>query len=254
MATIETTPGRIEHIGGAFTIRGPRVPDVDKSYDPASDFYMYVNAQWQRSVKMPAYEDDFGISEEIELQLRKTLQDALTTHMRSHPGDGISKLAKSFLDDAVQESAVADLIHELNSLDCVTSPETFATAVGHLNSIQCRAPLSFVVNSDYYDSKKCCVYIYEATLGLPSKGNYATNTTNKILGAYSRFLKNLGDLSHVPDLEGIIKMEESLLPFLSESSELRDVVYVYNPMTISELESKYPYIKWRNALTEWGLG
>ena len=64
MATAATThTGIIEHVGGgSFT---PHVPEVDKSYHPGEDFYMYVNAKWQRTVKMPDYEDDFGVSEEI---------------------------------------------------------------------------------------------------------------------------------------------------------------------------------------------
>jgi putative endopeptidase len=246
--------GFIEHIGSGRSISGEVfVPDVDKSYDPGEDFYMYVNSRWQRSVKMPSYEDDFGISEEIELDLRNILGDALDKYMRLKPAAGLSQLAKSFLDPAAQGSAVRDLTHELNALDCVNSPESLAQAIGHLNNIQCRAPLSFVVNSDYYDSKKCCVYIYEASLGLPSKSNYSIHSSNKILSAYGRFLARLGELFHIDDLETVLTTEATLIPFMSNVGELRDVSYVYNPMTLSQLSTKYPHIDWSTALRTWGL-
>lgn len=245
-----TRTGFIEHIGGRS---GPTVPAVDKSYEPADDFYMYVNAKWQRSVKMPSYEDDYGISEEIELDLRERLLAALEKTIRAKPGEGLVKLAKSFLDDTVQSSAVTDIVHELNALDCINSPETFAHAVGHLNSIQCRTMFSFVVNSDYYDSNKCCVYIYEGSLGLPSKSNYAANASNKILPAYNRFLAELGRLFHIEDLESALTTEMNLLHVMSAAGELRDVSYIYNPSTLKQLQAKYPHIDWHSALLAWGL-
>ena len=246
------TPGRIEHIaaGGGSSLS---VPDVDKSYSPADDFYMYVNSRWQHTVKMPKYEDDFGVSEEIEMELRNTLLIALKKHMRAHPSDGMSQLAKSFLDDSVQESAVHDLIHELNTLDCINSSESFAKALGRLNNIQCRAPLSFVVNSDYYDSKKCCVYIYEASLCLPSKSNYEPHASNKVLPAYRRFLNRLGTLLHIDGLESVLTTETNMLGVMSNVGELRDVSYVYNPMSLKQLETKYPHIDWKTALCNWGM-
>ena len=33
--------GIIEHIGRAESGAGPFVPDIDKSYEPGEDFYMY---------------------------------------------------------------------------------------------------------------------------------------------------------------------------------------------------------------------
>lgn len=246
----EIAAGIIEHVGGAGS---PRVPSVDTSYKPGEDFYMYVNSKWQNSVKMPDYEDDFGVSEEIELELQNVLLRGVKHYMRVKPRDGISKLAQSFLDDSVQDSSITDLIKELSALDCINSFETFSAAVGHLNQIQCRAPFSFVVNSDYYNSKECCLYIYECSLCLPSKKDYAPSPSNKILPAYRHFLSQLGAFFRIEDLESVASFESHLLPFLSEASDLRDVSYVYNPMTIAQLEEKYPAISWRIALGAWGL-
>jgi putative endopeptidase len=214
---------------------------------------MYVNAKWQRSVKMPDYEDDFGISEEIELDLRTQLLLALEKHRRAHPSDGLSRLATSFLDDSVQGSAVEDLIRLLNSFDCIDSPETLGKAIGHMNKIQCRAPISLVVNSDYYDSKKCCMYLYESTLGLPSKNDYTEGGGHRVLPAYRRFLARIGELLHVADLETIISTEADLLPYLADAGELRNIEYAYNPHTLRELTRSYPNIPWSSILHALGV-
>jgi predicted metalloendopeptidase len=254
MATFKA--GSIEHIGPAYALRGgaaPTVPPVDSDFSPAEDFYMHVNAKWQSRVKMPSYEDDFGVSEEIELDLRHTLLKALEKHFETKPTDGLSRLAHSFLEPSVQATGVEDLKHELTMLNCIDSSDMFGKAVGHLNKIQARAPLSFVVNSDYYDSKKCCVYIYEAVLGLPSKSNYANHATNRILSSYRRFLSQVGELLHVDGFESALATEMQLISYLSDAAELRDVSYVYNPMGIKELEKEYSHISWRSALLGWGL-
>lgn len=250
--------GSIEHVppfsgvmaGGSAA---PTVPPVDSDYSPVDNFYMYVNSKWQRRVKMPSYEDDFGVSEEIELDLRHTLLKALDTHLMNKPTDGISRLAHSFLESSVQDTGVEDLKKELTMLNCIDCADTLGKAIGYLNKIQARAPFSFVVNSDYYNSKKCCVYIYESVLGMPSKSNYATNASNRILAAYRRFLFHIGSLLHVDGLESALATEAQLIPYLSEAAELRDVSYVYNPMTINTLEKAYPHIPWRISLAGWGM-
>ena len=231
----------------------PSVPSVDPSYSPATDFYNFVNARWQKTVKMPSYEDDYGISEEVEHELRRVLLRALETHRRTHPTDGISRLAASFLDASVQASGVTDLRHELTGCDCIASPEGLGRTIGRMNRLQCTAPLLFVVNSDYYDSKKCCVYIYEPSLNLPSKHDYEVSSANRVLPAYERFLHRLGALLDVEGLETSITAEAELVPFLSEGSEMRNVSYVYNPHTLEALEKSYPSIPWRHALGAWGL-
>lgn len=242
---------RIEYVGVGGS--PPRVPHVDTSYSPATNFYMYVNAKWQHSVKMPSYEDDFGVSEEIELDLRHNLLEALEKHLKSKPTDGLSRLAHSFLENSVQATGVEDLQNMLNMVNCIDCSETLGKAIGYLNKIQARAPLSFVVNSDYYDSKKCCVYIYEPLLGLPSKSNYASNASNRILSAYRRFLSQVGTLFHIVRLEEALSTESYLIPFLSEAAELRDVSYVYNPMNCGMLIKTYPHIPWETCFINWGL-
>lgn len=240
---------RISHIPSGD--KTPVVPPVDTRISPITDFYSYVNNRWQKSVKMPAFEDDYGVSEEIESHLRKILLGAIDKHRRANPSDNLSRLATSFLDDAVQESGVLDLKQLLEKIRCIDSPESLAKALGHLNRIQCQAPVSFVVNSDYYNSSKCCVYLYEASLGLPSKSQY--DSDSPVLAAYVRFLQIVGDKLGAPGLERAVSLEVSLLKYLSDTGDLRDVEYVYNPHSLAELQHTYPHVPWSIMLEAWGL-
>ncbi len=232
----------------------PSVPSVDKSVDPVSDFYSYVNRKWQRHIHLPSYEDSFGVSEEIEMDVRDSLLEAIGKYRTRFPSSGVSMLASSFLHQPAQASAVIDLQRFLNTFDCIKDSEGVAEAIGRLNKIQSSAPISFVVNSDYYDSKKCCVYLYETSLGLPSKHYYlAEASKGRIILKYSRLLQELGKLMNIEALESAISIEARIVPYLSEGDMLSNVSYVYNPHTFKELILRFPDIPWRAALLAWGL-
>lgn len=236
--------------GGA----APSVPSVDTTIDPAKDFYTYVNRNWQRHIHLPPYEDSFGVSEEIEMDLRNELLTAIEKQRRTHPSDSISMLATSFLHTPAQASAVLDLQRFLNTFDCMKDAGDVGEAIGRLNNIQSSAPISFVVNSDYYDSKKCCVYLYEPSLGLPSKHYYdPKNSRGRVVVKYSRLLTEIGKIMNIESLETAISIEAHFVPFLSEGDMLSDVSYTYNPHSLRELIRTYPNIPWGRALTAWGL-
>jgi len=233
----------------------PAVPPVDRSIRPGSDFYSYVNNRWTRRVHLPSYEDSFGVSEEIELDVRESLMTALAELREKKPAHKLSLLTTSFLHTPSQASAVLDLQQLLNSFDCIRDAGDIAAAIGRLNAIQSSAPISCVVNTDYYDSKTCCVYLYEAQLGLNSKAYY--NVEDKeirgILNKYISVLRRVGELLHVVGLERASVTESSYLKYMAAGDELSNVEFMYNKYSLPELERAYPAIAWRRLLEAWGL-
>jgi predicted metalloendopeptidase len=233
----------------------PAVPPVDRSVRPGSDFYSYVNNRWTRRVHLPAYEDSFGVSEEIELDVRTSLMEVLADLREKKPAHKLSLLTTSFLHTPSQASAILDLQQLLNSFDCIRDAGDVAEAIGRLNALQSSAPISCVVNTDYYDSKVCCVYLYEAQLGLGSKAYYNAEDTEirSLLNKYVSTLRRIGDLMHVPGLERAAVTESSLLKYMASGGELMNVSFMYNKYTLPELEHEYPAIDWRRLLEAWGL-
>ena len=49
------------------------VPPLNKAIKPGDDFYNYVNSFWQKKTKLVPSESSFGISEEIEHNIRSKL-------------------------------------------------------------------------------------------------------------------------------------------------------------------------------------
>ena len=232
-----------------------QVPPVDPTGEPAKDFYKYVNHRWHQHTHLPGYEDSFGVSEEIEMEVRDKLLEAVKSLIRTKPTHGLAVLATSFLDDDAQTSSIRDLKHLLAKIDCAKTTADLGEFVGMMNRFQCKAPLSFVVNSDYYDSRVCCVYIYEATLGLPTKTLYTENGGHgAALTHYRRLLTEVGKLLEIEDdLTAVVETESALLPVISEHGDTSHTSYSYLPHSLAELEREYPAIPWRGALASWGL-
>lgn len=232
----------------------PSVPTPDKSVDPGYDFYSYINNTWQKHIHLPPFAGGYGVSEEIEEDVRDTLLELIQSLRTTHPASKISILATSFLHTASQKNSIIDLQRVLNTFECMSSVKDVCHSIGSMNKIQAQTPLSLVVSSDSYNSNKCVVYLYEPSLGLPEKVYYKTETRNHILLKYSKLLAAVGDLMNIESLDTAVSIEASLIPYLSSGDDLMNMEYSYNPCSFNELQHKYKNIDWEAMMAGWGAG
>lgn len=218
---------------------------------PATDFYTYINAAWQRSVHLPPYAGTHGVSEEIEEDVRTRLLAAIQEQRKENSDSPLTKLATSFLHTASQKHSVVDLQRVLNRFDCIETKEDLAAMIGTLNKLQTRAPLSLVVGSNPYKSSDCTIYLYEPQLGLPSPQHYlasATGPRNTVLLKYSQLLEKLGALMNIERLESAIPLEADLSTLLTPNE-----IMLSDPVSFRTLARDYAAIPWEAMLTAWGL-
>lgn len=245
------TPPRV----AAATYGGadPIVLPADVRYKPATDFYKFINNKWQSHIHLPPYYGSFGVSEEIEDGVQNTLIDLISTLRETEPTHPISLFATSFLHTSAQHNSVVDLQRLLNRFDCISNADDVAHYVGILNKLQSQAPLSIVVSNDSYNSQKCAIYLYEPYLGLPDFDYYKQGARNHIILKYSKLLSTVGKIMNLEHLEAVIPFEASIIPFLTQEGQSRNISFTYNPHSMSELESAYKHIPWRTMLHGWGM-
>lgn len=231
----------------------PSVPPLDTKIDPATDFYSYVNNSWQKHIHLPSFAGGYGVSEEIEEDVRDTLLNLIQRMRVTHPTAKLSMLATSFLHTTSQKNSIIDLQRVLNTFECMSNVKDVCHSIGSMNKIQSQAPLSLVVSSDSYNSNNCVVYLYEPSLGLPEKGYYKTESRNHILLKYSKLLAAVGDLMNIESLDTAVSIEASLIPYLSSGDDLMNMEYSYNPHSFSELQHKYKNIDWEAMMAGWGV-
>ena len=74
--------------GGA----SPSLSAANIRYEPAQDFYKYINNNWQSHIHLPPYYGSYGVSEEIEDDVQQTLIGLMSKLRLSDPTNPISKL------------------------------------------------------------------------------------------------------------------------------------------------------------------
>lgn len=230
-------------------LTGPSVPPISSSYNPADDFYMYVNAIWQHKTVIPSYAHTIGVSEEIEESLKDTLLEALTKRHKKHPSAPISLASHGFLTEKGGKHSVQFLKDVMTSFDDWKTIEDVGDAIGFLNRIQSRAPLSVVISSDSNDSDQCCVFLYEPELGLPEKHVYNAMEHHPALTAYKKMLNESGKALGFPGFESAAKFEADLLPHMSAVEDRKDVRFSYDPQPFKAIQSLFPGIPWTSIFS-----
>lgn len=252
---MDSAASRSRH-GGA---PAPSIPAPLKSIKPGENFYKYINGGWQKGASIPSFAGSYGVSEEIEERVRGDILESIKRLTRKEPGHPLVLLAKSVTNHGVQDNNVRDLRRMLAGFECLRSTEDVAQAIGRLNRIQSRAPVTFSVNADTFKSNMCRVHIYEPVMGLPAKHYYHTTegatagSKNRTILAYGELLRKMGHMLETDDLEAVIPIEKACLPFLSEGDSLRNPSESYIPLTLTQLEKEYTHIPWRTMLLSWGM-
>jgi putative endopeptidase len=231
----------------------PHVPSVDHTADPGKDFYAYVNKHWQKHAHIPSYRGGYGVSEEIEDDVENHLLSIISKQVRTNPDEPVSKLARSFLHTASQRNGIVDLQRILNTYECMSSSADIGHAIGAMNRIQSRAPITLYTSNDTYDSQKCVVVISETPLGLSNPWYYRPNVRNHISVKYIHLLRKLGELTNIEDLEFAATIEGAVADYLMDGDEASNVRFFYNIYTFKSLCEKFKHIPWANLFEGWGL-
>lgn len=110
--------------------------------NPGDDFYFYINSEWLNKTSLPPFENDFGISEEVERCIYKKSKDILS--LTKHPL--LSQLRKSCLTSRSQQKSVEFLKQILSTLQCIRSKEDIITHFATLSSHRFNSILNFQYN------------------------------------------------------------------------------------------------------------
>lgn len=201
----------------------------------SSDFYAYVNNNWISSTEMPAFENDFSVSEEVERCIYNKSVEILSEVEESSP---FAALRESCLhnDDVDYIKSI------LAGVECIDSPED---VVRHLSALA-QSRISSIFNYQYkistdgvnhlrLDSNICALPI-----------SYYSDSEK--MGEYKKFLDEAGNLFGVDELSQIYEFEKTLANKSEELSSVED-----NEILGGKLPSKFPGIPWAAWFEKSGL-
>lgn len=232
------------------------VPPLAEAIKPGNDFYSYVNKRWLRTISLPTYESSYGVSEEIEDQIRARLLGGVHHILRSSEKPTNPHMAaiytyfRSGLHANFHDDHFKTFKRMMTSFGCMKSPEDIATELGSLVAMGIPTLLNVRLGRDIEHPDDNVLTLDPGYLSLPDTSYYKGNAPGKMetLQAFERLIATMGRHLEYDSLERIVAME-------SHVADIYDKANLDEPtmMTGSELKRKYTKIPWSEFWAAYGL-
>ena len=257
--------------GGAGEKSGIDLANLDSTYQPGADFYMYATGGWQKSHPLTDEYSRFGsfdiLQENNNKQLR-TLIDSVAG-LDNKPGSIEQKIAdlyNSAMDSAtLQQHGLDDMAAFLACAGYRTSAEVTAQWLDQvwprMETQGVDGLFGFYIGADEKDSKNNILTIGQGGLTLGQKDYYvdADPETAKVREAYVAYIQKLA--AHVGFsqddaarmAQDVMRIETRLAKASRSMTELRDPEANYNKMSYEQLKKDFPGIKWDAYFQNFGI-
>jgi len=235
--------------------------NIDTSYAPASDFFLYANGMFINNHPIPPAEHTYGIFNLVEDSVYVYLKNICVraTDMNSAPaGSNTQKIGdfyRSGLDtNTIEKQGIEPLKKWIDRIDKIKNTSDIINISAEMQTMGMSPLFGFYIGQDLMKSDMNAVYLYQGGIGLPDRDYYFNKDerTVNICAQYKQHLiKSLG-LSGMSNkdaskfAEDIYKLEVKLASASRKLEDLRDDYANYNKMTISEIAELSPSVDWNS--------
>ncbi|MFN7911781.1 MAG: M13 family metallopeptidase [Bacteroidota bacterium] len=241
------------------------VANMDKSVNPANDFYSYANGTWQKTFKLPESDARYGSFNEIDQNNLKKIRVIYTEVLKNtsiQPNTNLQKLRDFYataMDSMKREKlGLTPIKPELEKIEKVRGVEDIMTLKAQFDKIGVKLFFEAGVSVDPKNSKRNIYGISQAGYGLGDRDFYYNPQFDKIRTEYinylSELLKQIGfpaDNSSRRARE-VFDFETKLTNKALTRLQMRDFEKMYN---IYSLETLYEISKldWKRYFKEISL-
>ncbi|MEP6983129.1 MAG: M13 family metallopeptidase [Sphingomicrobium sp.] len=240
---------------------GLELQDMDRAVKPGDGFFQYAEGTWLKTHPIPADKTaagyNYDLPDEIELQVRKMVEDA-AAHPTSPTAQKIGDAYAAWMDQSgIDARGLGPLKPYLDRIDAASSRSALVKLMAQPSYA---APIYVGINADQDDPTRYTVGAGQAQLGLPTRDYYLLKGAKyeSIRSAYRQYIVTVSKLAGLPDPEGradrILALETRLATDQWTPEQLRDPVRTHNPMTRAQLMKLAPQFNWAETLRSVGLG
>lgn len=241
------------------SLKGVDVEAMDKTINPADDFYEFSNGSWLRNNSIPETEShwsSFSVLSEINTKILYSLLVKVSENLNWKEGTVQQKVSDYFasaMDTAqVSKSGIKAIETYLKKIDAIANTNDVITQIAHLHQIGAEPLFGFFVMQDAKNSTQYISYLSQDGLGLPDKDYYLKEDekSKTIQEAYQTHLIKTFELSgNYPESaqtfgKQVYTIETALAKSSMSRVELRDIEKQYNKIKIDSLKKLAPNIAW----------
>lgn len=197
---------------------------------PGNDFYDFINNEWISTVHVPAFENDFGISEEVE----RCIFDKSVQILESTKEESLIDLKDSFFKD--RHTSVNYIHSVIKSLECVT---TIDDIIKHFSALAKSRVIS-IFNYQYHIKPDKKIHL-RLDSNCPSL-HISLYKYPHITHEYKVLLDKAGNLFNIDNLSQIYEFEKTLA-FKMDSLWNSDNVSIRGGKLVSKFP-RFPWAQW----------
>jgi putative endopeptidase len=245
---------------------GINLANMDKTVNPADDFYHFANGTWIKNTQIPANESRWGSFNELADRnydnLKKILEEC-ANDKTAQPGSNRQKIGDFYrtgMDTAkLEKEGFSPAMALMLSINKMANKADIMKFEAELNKQGLSGIFAFYVEADQKNSNDNAVYFSQTRLGLPDKMYYTDAKYEKIREAYKKHLENMfslmGDKAEAAkkNAETVFNLETQLADASMGRIELRDPDKQYNKFTKDEFFKKQSNINFNAFLTAGGI-
>ena len=179
------------------------------------DFYTWVNKEWISDTNIPAFENDFGASEEIEGCIEDEIW-AIFREVSEKKNPSTEDLALRHLQESFHHSRGESLTFLQETLDKVQCIQSVRDVLKHMGLLcKYRIPGLFLI--EYVNTKEKTLEL-SLTPNIPGMAEKLYELP-EVMSEYKGMLKKLGSELKIERLERIVPFEKKLMLMMSDSED-----------------------------------
>jgi len=235
------------------------VAGLDKSVDPCTHFYDYVNGKWLASATIPADRTSWGPWTELVVRNEKIVLGAFDelAHAAPRPAGSwerkVVDFYKSGMDEAaIERAGLKPLEPYLQRARSVEGARDLADALAMLHAAGIGAGFDSDVEPDRKDSSHYLFDVSQGGLGLPDR-DYYFRTDEKSRAQREAYVKHVQRMLQLAgadaasaerDAGTVLDLETALAKASMTAVERRDEEKTYNKMTRAAFAESAPGFPW----------
>ncbi len=236
---------------------------MDKTVNPADDFFRYVNGKWVDNTEIPADRTRWGSFDELRKNtdddVMIILNEAISDKNIDPKSDQAKAIAlyKTILDTIQRDKlGIKPIQPYLDKINSVKNTNDIVRLTTYYNAEANFGFFGAYVGADAKNSNRNVVYVGTGSLGLPDRDYYVSDSPDskekreKYVKHVEKMLQyiNISPEEAAKQAATILNIETKMATSMLDRVERRDRRKTYNPMKVSELDKLSPSLKWNNYL------
>lgn len=222
---------------------------MDKSVDPADDFYLFANGKWAEKVEIPADKSNYGMFTALD-DLSKDRVKLLLDAEKDRKGSKAGNVYASYIDQAaVERKGLKPIQPWLRQVRAIRNKGAFEKLLPTAARNGVGALFGGFVGQDDKNPEIYIFQIFQGGTGLPDRDMYLVENEKfeGIRKAYKDYLGKMlilaGEKNAIARADAIFAMEKKFAEVQWTREDSGDATKTYNKMTLAQLDGLTPGLR-----------